>query len=638
MEDPQDSQERPVKKSRHDLDTTDEQGLRTGELQNLIRLQSQTNRNDVQKSETGSLASNLTVLNEAEVKNEVVQSSESETPTGNRSVDAYPGSDERRKSESHMEGRRWELGAWSRGKHRVELQSAVITCTGYSPRVPNQDNSLMFPTKPYPHLFSPPIVQAAYAGQTRYPAVQQSASYTAYPQPSQPYGLPPFGALWPGVKTEDGSPSQPGYLSYSTGFSSNQTSPAHYTFPVQGTSFPRTGVYSGGAATVVTSAASPSSSNQDYPSYASLGQSQYVPYFPNSNYGTTVTPNSLPASSTSTATYQMQKMQAEVSSPTGQDFQSGDSGAVQRLSPTIVKELEEQSRKNPGGKSRGKGKKSCSSPPPDNELERVFVWDLDETIIIFHSLLTGSYAQKFGKDPTSALTLGLRMEEMIFDLADTHLFFNDLEECDQVHVEDVAADDNGQDLINYNFATDGFHGSVSGSSHSSGGGVQGGVDWMRKLAFRYRRVKEMYNTYSTNVGELLNPTKRDCLQQLRADVEALTDSWLATALKSLLLIQSRNCVNILVTTTQLVPALAKVLLYGLGEIFPIENIYSATKIGKESCFERIVSRFGKKVTYVVIGDGRDEEYAAKRHNMPFWRILNHGDLMSLHQALELDYL
>lgn len=60
--------------------------------------------------------------------------------------------------------------------------------------------------------------------------------------------------------------------------------------------------------------------------------------------------------------------------------------------------------------------------------------------------------------------------------------------------------------------------------------------------------------------------------------------------------------------------------------------------GKESCFERIVSRFGKKVTYVVIGDGRDEEIAAKQHNMPFWRITNHGDLVSLHQALELDFL
>lgn len=40
-----------------------------------------------------------------------------------------------------------------------------------------------------------------------------------------------------------------------------------------------------------------------------------------------------------------------------------------------------------------------------------------------------------------------------------------------------------------------------------------------------------------------------------------------------------KCMNVLVTTTQLVPALAKVLLYGLGDVFPIENIYSATKIG-----------------------------------------------------------
>ena len=30
-------------------------------------------------------------------------------------------------------------------------------------------------------------------------------------------------------------------------------------------------------------------------------------------------------------------------------------------------------------------------------FQRVFLWDLDETIIIFHSLLTGSFAQKFGK-------------------------------------------------------------------------------------------------------------------------------------------------------------------------------------------------------------------------------------------------
>jgi hypothetical protein len=38
------------------------------------------------------------------------------------------------------------------------------------------------------------------------------------------------------------------------------------------------------------------------------------------------------------------------------------------------------------------------------------------------------------------------MEELVFNLADTHLFFNDIEDCDQVHIDDVASDDNGQDL------------------------------------------------------------------------------------------------------------------------------------------------------------------------------------------------
>lgn len=28
-------------------------------------------------------------------------------------------------------------------------------------------------------------------------------------------------------------------------------------------------------------------------------------------------------------------------------------------------------------------------------------------------------------------------------------------------------------------------------------GVRGGVDWMRKLAFRYRKIKEIYNNYRT---------------------------------------------------------------------------------------------------------------------------------------------
>ncbi|CAL8380694.1 unnamed protein product [Boreogadus saida] len=248
-------------------------------------------------------------------------------------------------------------------------------------------------------------------------------------------------------------------------------------------------------------------------------------------------------------------------------------------------------------------------------------------------------ASDMEKDSSKAVSLGLWMEEMIFNLADSRLFFNDLEECDQVHIDDVASDDNGQDLSTYNFGTDGFQTPAGAGSLCLGSGVHGGVDWMRKLAFRYRRVKEIYSTYKNNVGGLLGSPKREEWLQLRREMEVLTDLWLTQALKALALINSRpNCVNVLVTTTQLIPALSKVLLYGLGSAFPIENIYSATKTGKESCFERVSQRFGRRAVYVVVGDGVEEETVAKKKTMPFWRVSCRADLEALSHALELDYL
>ncbi|XP_041867934.1 eyes absent homolog 3 isoform X2 [Melanotaenia boesemani] len=447
----------------------------------------------------------------------------------------------------------------------------------------------------------------SYTGQVAFPNLAQSTVYSAFPQTGQTYGLPPFG-------------------------SSFTTSSVYSSIP---------------PATAVTTA-STAAGHQEFSTYNSLGQNQFSQYY-------ALPPSYVPAGPPGSDEHGAGVGVVGYSAVKSEEAASAglpprDASPPENLPasaalpagvppPAAARDQDELGRRNSVGKAKGKARKSESSSPADSDLERIFLWDLDETIIIFHSLLTGSYAQKFGKDPATVLNLGLQMEELIFELADTHLFFNDLEECDQVHVEDVASDDNGQDLSNYNFLTDGFNGPSGGGASGAATGVQGGVEWMRKLAFRYRRLKEIYNSYKGNVGGLLSPIKRELLLRLQSEIENVTDAWLSTALKSLLLIQSRGkCMNVLVTTTQLVPAVAKVLLYGLGDVFPVENIYSATKIGKESCFERIVSRFGKKVTYVVIGDGRDEEFAAKQHNMPFWRISTHGDLVSLHQALELDFL
>uniref|UniRef100_A0A672N739 Eyes absent homolog n=1 Tax=Sinocyclocheilus grahami TaxID=75366 RepID=A0A672N739_SINGR len=520
---------------------------------------------------------------------------------------------------------------------------SVISSSGFSPRPAHQYSPPLYPSKPYPHILSTPVAppMSAYTGQSQFTSMQQSTVYTPYSQTTPPYGLSTYdlGVMLPGIKTEGGltqtqSTLQSG-LSYSAGFTTpqpGQTAYSPYQMPASGyTTSP--GLYTSNNS----NPGNFTTQQQEYPSYTAFGQNQYAQYYSTSSYGSYMTSNSSLDGTVSVSTYQLQD-----STPimTGQaaDLNPGEFEAGQSPS-TPIKEMEDRACRGGGAKARGRGRKNNPSPPPDSDLERVFVWDLDETIIVFHSLLTGSFAQKYGKDPPLAVTLGLRMEEMIFNLADTHLFFNDLEECDQVHIDDASSDDNGQDLSTYSFATDGFHAAATSASLCLATGVRGGVDWMRKLAFRYRRVKELYCSYKNNVGGLLGPAKREAWLQLRAEVEALTDSWLTTALKSLSIISSRsNCVNVLVTTTQLIPALAKVLLYSLGSAFPVENIYSATKIGKEGCFERIMQRFGRKVVYVVIGDGVEEEQAAAKHNMPFWRISSHSDLLALHQALEFEYL
>lgn len=99
-----------------------------------------------------------------------------------------------------------------------------------------------------------------------------------------------------------------------------------------------------------------------------------------------------------------------------------------------------------------------------------------------------------------------------------------------------------------------------------------------------------------------------------------------------------KCANVLVTPTPLVFAISKVLLHQLGPYFPVENIYSSAKVGKEHVFEKLMQKYGKTCTFVVIGDGRDEESAAQKLQMPFWRITGRNDLENLYRALEYEIL
>jgi hypothetical protein len=53
--------------------------------------------------------------------------------------------------------------------------------------------------------------------------------------------------------------------------------------------------------------------------------------------------------------------------------------------------------------------------------------------------------------------------------------------------------------------------------------MRGGVDWMRKLAFRFRKIKENYNLFRSDISRLLGPQKTEALIHIRQEIERNTD-------------------------------------------------------------------------------------------------------------------
>ena len=41
---------------------------------------------------------------------------------------------------------------------------------------------------------------------------------------------------------------------------------------------------------------------------------------------------------------------------------------------------------------------------------------------------------------------------------------------------------------------------------------------------------------------------------------------------------------------------------------------------------------------LFLGDGKDEEAAARGMNFPFWRISSHNDLVAFHNALDMGFM
>jgi EYA(Eyes Absent) family protein len=340
--------------------------------------------------------------------------------------------------------------------------------------------------------------------------------------------------------------------------------------------------------------------------------------------------------------------------------------------------------------SHGAGVLASGAGGPGGSIRfgTVYVWDLDETLIVFNSLLTGAFMDarraSEGKDKAMSAenaralsSLAEQIEDLVYAVAERALFFKQLEGRNRPCFGAALQADDGRDLARYSFATDGLEGLSSGEGRNRDAG-EAPPDEERMVAWRYRAVRDLYVAARTagrraaeSGGEGSSPlleAEQEAAEAAIEAVDALADGWLSTAEEVLSSIWqyeavldrlpyvayapddgelvfrpepaaggapggagkgTRSDVNVLVTNGELLPTVAKLLLFGLAKHFHPACIYSSRDAGKLACFREVVKRFGAAADMVAVGDGAEEAAAAARCGMRFVKVESAQDLRSV---------
>ncbi|KHN45972.1 Eyes absent like 4 [Glycine soja] len=220
----------------------------------------------------------------------------------------------------------------------------------------------------------------------------------------------------------------------------------------------------------------------------------------------------------------------------------------------------------------------------------VYVWDMDETLVLLNSLLKSSYAEAFNglKDVQKGVEIGRTWENLILQICDDYFFYEQIENYNKPFLDALAQYDDGRDLSDYDFNEDELV-----SPHDDAN--------KRKLAYRHRVIAQKY--------------LQECSGEDKDAVYSI--AFANTSSNS----TNAKHVNVLVTSGSLVPSLVKCMLFHLDSLITHGNVYSSWEVGKIQCFRWIKERFNHpNVRFCVIGDGWEECEAAEIMRWPFVKI------------------
>ncbi|ULU13834.1 hypothetical protein L3Y34_016376 [Caenorhabditis briggsae] len=286
-----------------------------------------------------------------------------------------------------------------------------------------------------------------------------------------------------------------------------------------------------------------------------------------------------------------------------------------------------------------KKKKTGSCSPGDEAYARVFIWDLEDVAVVSRNFLESTAHHQFYAPAAAG----------IFDLVDgiAKSSFSDINEAlegDVTNIEDAVIDDIAMD-----------QGPMDNLR---------GLDVMRRVAPKYATFRQLYTDLSCKEEPVFKqePDYAKSNSVLNYDLLeriGLVNRGAELSQYALQLLAYNNCgqrwqcaqrcmdlvverskisadkyANVVLTSDGVVQGAAELLIAGLNGAVPIENIYSTLKQGKESIFEKIQTRYGKKCSFIYVTSRDTSRDVAKRLSIPVWPLQSNNDLDKLYNAQE----
>ncbi|CAI2295417.1 unnamed protein product [Caenorhabditis sp. 36 PRJEB53466] len=285
-------------------------------------------------------------------------------------------------------------------------------------------------------------------------------------------------------------------------------------------------------------------------------------------------------------------------------------------------------------KQKPKKKKTGSCSPGDETYARVFIWDLEDITILSRNFLA-SIAQRFPVYLGATSSISQLMDSVaLTSFSD----INEVLEGDVTNIDDAVVEEGSMD----------------------GGPMDNlrGLDVMRRVAPKYSAFRQFYTDLSSklpqNEGfkqeqnvfnyELMNhigmAARETEMCHSAHEISRLSNfqqRW-QCAQRCMDLVVKRSAestdkyANVVLSNDGVVFGAAQLMLSGLSGAVPIENVYSVSKQGKESIFEKIQTRYGKKCSFVCV-TASDSAATAKRLSIPVWPLQTDNDLDKLYNAM-----